>query len=400
MAAHGLASLTISESVRDSAPSSCLASARERKRRSTKENIPSSFGYVSVQNMLSGTDEHGIRIRIFTAGQQRARARVCGLSEYKYEGETIPSDEEALRLPGLHRHGHGEMSDECGNKYVGQWKHDKRSGKGTYTFACGDTYEGEWLDGMYHGHGKYSGAESDEYEGQWKSDKMSGQGKYFYRDKRDIYEGAWEGGLREGFGKYTCADGTIYIGHYEAGELLKKIKIDASNYIAGTDADGKRLMFISATQNCQRMREIGKDKFIYEGDTVESDLEDIRMEGKMRHGEGEIRYESGSTYTGQWENDKRAGKGKFTFACGDVYEGEWKENKYHGHGKYFSSETDVYEGQWCNDKMHGHGCYFFRVTGDLHEGEYVDGVREGPGTLTRADGTKVNGVWKAGDLVQ
>ena len=79
--------------------------ARERKRRPTKENIPGNNGFVSLQHMLSGTDHHGIRIRLFTAGQQRQQARICGVSEYKYEGDTIPSEEEGLRLPGKQRHG-------------------------------------------------------------------------------------------------------------------------------------------------------------------------------------------------------------------------------------------------------------------------------------------------------
>ena len=343
------------------APAADVPRNKPPRRRPTKENL------ISMQNLLSGTDEYGIRIRIFTAGQQRQRCRITGVSEYKYEGGTVPCEEEGLRLPGKHRHGHGEMSDEVGNKYVGEWANDKRSGKGTYTFACGDTYEGEWLNGMYHGHGKYSSNESDEYEGQWKEDKMSGHGKYRYRELGDVYEGDWEGGFREGFGKYTCADGTVFIGQYEAGELMKKLKIDAADYKAGTDANGKRLMFMSATQTCHRARDCGLDKFIYEGETLDSDQEGLKMPGKARHGEGEIRYESGSTYTGQWERDKRAGKGKFTFACGDVYEGEWKENKYHGHGKYSSADTDEYEGQWKEDKMHGQGRYFFRVSGDVHE---------------------------------
>jgi len=207
-------------------------------------------------------------------------------------------------------------------------------------------------------------------------------------------------GVREGFGKYTCADGTIFIGQYENGELVKKIKLDASNHRTGTDASGKRLMFISATLTCQRMREAGLDTFIYTGATQPSDKDGLKMPGKARHGEGEIRYESGSVYAGQWEHDKRSGTGSFTFACGDVYEGGFKENKYHGHGKYHSDETDTYEGEWREDKMHGQGKYLFRLTGDVHEGSYVDGVREGKGKYTKADGTVTEGDWKAGQLVK
>ena len=403
---------------------------RKPRRRPTKENI------ISVQNLLSGTDGFGIKIKIFTAEQQRQRAQMCGVSEYKYEGGTIPSDEEGLRLPGKFRHGHGEMSDEVGNRYVGEWVNDKRSGTGTYTFASGDVYEGQWLDGMYHGFGTYSSAESDEYEGEWRQDKMSGRGKYRYRELGDVYEGDWAGGLREGVGKYTCADGTVFVGQYEAGELVKKIKIGANNFKAGTDALGNRLMFFSATQACLRAREAELTNFVYEGDTLASDQEGLKTPGLMRHGHGEqqhrrrpgrgiiptracavcslaalhratatsvageIRYETGASYTGQWQHDKRSDLGTFTFACGDVYEGEWGQNGYHGHGKYSSAETDEYEGQWRDDKMHGQGRYLFRATGDVHEGGYVDGVREGKGTYTKADGTMKEGEWKAGELVE
>ena len=254
---------------------------RKPKRRPTKENI------ISVQNLLSGTDGFGVKIKILTAGQQRERCAAVSVSEYKYEGGTIPSDEEGLRLPGKLRHGHGEMSDEVGNRYVGEWVNDKRSGKGVYTFASGDVYEGQWLDGMYHGYGKYTSAESDEYEGEWQQDKMSGKGKYRYRDLGDVYEGDWNGGLREGFGKYTCADGTVFIGQYEAGELVKKIKINAEHITAGTDALGNRLMFFSATQTCHEAREAGLDKFIYEGDSLASEQEGLKTPGQMRHGHGE-----------------------------------------------------------------------------------------------------------------
>ena len=160
------------------------------------------------------------------------------------------------------------MSDEVGNKYVGEWANDKRSGKGTYTFACGDTYEGEWLNGMYHGHGKYSSNESDEYEGQWKEDKMSGHGKYRYRELGDVYEGDWEGGFREGFGKYLHANGDVYMGEYDGGELQSKTKIDKASLQTGTDEWGKRIKFFTASLHCEQALGSGFGSFMYSGDTI------------------------------------------------------------------------------------------------------------------------------------
>jgi hypothetical protein len=45
---------------------------------------------------------------------------------------------------------------EYGNKdkYVGDWKEDKRNGRGVLTTKNGDTYEGEYKDDLKDGRGK------------------------------------------------------------------------------------------------------------------------------------------------------------------------------------------------------------------------------------------------------
>ena len=42
-----------------------------------------------------------------------------------------------------------------GDKYVGNWEHDKRSGQGKYIFANGAYYEGTWKDDMKNGYGSF-----------------------------------------------------------------------------------------------------------------------------------------------------------------------------------------------------------------------------------------------------
>jgi len=121
--------------------------------------------------------------------------------------------------------------------------------------------------------------------------------------------------------------------------------------------------------------------------------------GRMRHGYGEIKYDSGAIYIGQWEHDRRVGSGKYKFACGDIYEGEWKAGQYHGKGKYSSADSDQYDGQWEYDKMHGHGRYHYRESGDVYEGNFVNGVCEGRGRYTTAaTGETVQGEFVAGKL--
>jgi len=271
----------------------------------------------------------------------------------------------------------------------------KRAGKGRMVFPHGDTYDGEWLGGQYHGFGRYSSQTADEYEGEWSHDKMCGNGRYLYRDSGDVYEGGWADGFREGFGKLTKANGDVFVGQYEAGELIKKTQLDKHSLEMGVDADGKRIKFITATASGQLSLAAGLGQFTYTGDTIASaDADDTTVEtvtnaegvsghlasGRSRHGHGEIRYDSGAHYVGAWVRGKRSGEGKFNFACGDSYEGGWLDGMFHGHGKYASTGSDEYEGEWRADKMEGHGKLTRRDTGEVWEGNFVDGKKHGFGT--------------------
>jgi hypothetical protein len=58
-----------------------------------------------------------------------------------------------------------------GDKYVGEFKDNKRHGQGTYTHANGDKYVGEWKDDYRHGQGTGTWTNGDKYVGEWKDDK-------------------------------------------------------------------------------------------------------------------------------------------------------------------------------------------------------------------------------------
>ena len=58
-----------------------------------------------------------------------------------------------------------------GNKYVGEYKDDKRHGKGTSTWANGDRYVGEFKDDKRHGKGTYTWANGTVKSGIWADDE-------------------------------------------------------------------------------------------------------------------------------------------------------------------------------------------------------------------------------------
>ena len=65
----------------------------------------------------------------------------------------------------------GTLTAPSGDKYVGEFKDDKRHGQGTYTFADGDKYVGEYKDDKYHGQGTYTFADGEQWEGYYLNDK-------------------------------------------------------------------------------------------------------------------------------------------------------------------------------------------------------------------------------------
>ena len=75
----------------------------------------------------------------------------------------------------------------------------------------------------------------------------------------------------------------------------------------------------------------------------------LSFEGEYRNGErarGVMRY-NGETYDGEFYLDEFHGKGTYRFKNGDVYEGDWAAGKRNGFGKLTGTDGKVkYQGEW------------------------------------------------------
>jgi len=117
---------------------------------------------------------------------------------------------------------------------------------------------------------------------------------------------------------------------------------------------------------------------------------------RMRHGHGEVRYQCGGYYVGQWQNDRRHGVGQMTYPCGDVYDGAWQRGMYHGRGTYRSPFRggDEYQGEWQADKPHGCGWLRDSMDGVVYEGSWVHGFKEGKFREVHTNGCIVEGTYE------
>ena len=53
------------------------------------------------------------------------------------------------------RHGNGEVSTKDGNKYTGSWENDVKHGSGVEKWHDGACYTGEFIDGLKQGTGTF-----------------------------------------------------------------------------------------------------------------------------------------------------------------------------------------------------------------------------------------------------
>ncbi|CAE7205934.1 PIP5K6 [Symbiodinium sp. CCMP2592] len=96
-------------------------------------------------------------------------------------------------------------------------------------------------------------------------------------------------------------------------------------------------------------------------------------------------------------NDKGRidGRARCTWPSGNVHEGDYENGLRHGTGTNTSAGGDVYVGEYKDDKKNGMGTHTY-ADGDVYVGEFKDGQKNGTGTHTYADGDVYVGEWKDG----
>ena len=98
-------------------------------------------------------------------------------------------------------------------------------------------------------------------------------------------------------------------------------------------------------------------------------------------------------YTGEWDKKNERPNGTGTFVMEDVagtYEGEWVDGVTEGQGTIVWDSGDHYEGEWKDGMRNGQGTYT-STEGDgyVYEGEFQNNERSGKGTMTWETGEGV-----------
>lgn len=88
-----------------------------------------------------------------------------------------------------------------GNKYIGEFKKDKKCGKGEMIFQNKDIYIGEFHNDLINGYGKYIWSNNNKkYEGNFLNGRINGNG-FLQWGKNYYYKGFFNNGIKEGKGE-------------------------------------------------------------------------------------------------------------------------------------------------------------------------------------------------------
>lgn len=244
-------------------------------------------------------------------------------------------------------------------------KRNRQTGFFKVGYKNNNIYEGELKHGRRSGKGKMIYSDGTVIYGTWKNDKLAPDSLCNITRPRDfIFDGKTNCSGIGFIGKKVNFSGSIYSGNFSKNiqNTPTETPFDGKISIVGTDIEQIEGYIIrgitTGMTEGRKCRMSYRDGWQYNGDIIKV------QDTFKRHGFGTYsRFMSDEKYTGNWVNDKRHGKGT-SILCDD----------------------SSYEGEWINDKKHGFGKLVFRNT--IYEGEFVDGILTGKGTLTYENGDK------------
>ncbi len=332
-----------------------------------------------------------------------------------YAQSTLPacpssSDSLFFKNSGYFHNCFGTKTYADGNKYVGEWKDNKRNGRGTYLFLAnnefkGDKYDGEFKDNDFYGQATYTHADGTKYVGEYQDDKRNGQGTLTHANGTK-YVGEFKDGKRNGQGTGTLLSGEKYVGEWKDGKVLgwgTVYSVNGSIINQGIWADGKLVRSEPVQQAtvpvCQ-----GSDasRWSYCFGTVTFPKGD-NYSGEWKYGkwngQGTFTFVDGNKYVGEYKDDKRNGQGIYTYANGEKYVGEFKDNEFYGQGTFYYLGGTKYVGEW-RGKRNGQGTHT-TPSGEKYVGEFKDNNFHGYGTTYTSNGSIVSqGIWADNKLVR
>ena len=156
------------------------------------------------------------------------------------------------------------------------------------------------------------------------------------------------------------------------------------------------------------MKAFFKDGLEHDERAVETWPDGGKFTGRFQRGEkvghGEMLWENGSSFSGEWKFSKPHGMGLFKRHEGggkySTYNGEWSQGRQNGNGIMTCTDGSYYKGPWIAGKFDTSAIKNARgehkgADGSMFRGEFRQGLPHGKGIKTFADGATLKGTFIA-----
>jgi hypothetical protein len=271
--------------------------------------------------------------------------------------------------------------------YVGARRNRLPHGQGKAKYADNSTYEGEFADGKAHGRGTwYSACGTMSHTGEWKEGKRHGQGTSTMDDV--TLKGVWPINLtNKHLANYTVSytDGLTFKGTFTAltKRHLKNAKLTGTGTIRYPDRSVYTGAFEKGLRQGQGKTVDAKGKVLYEG-LYDKDLPVTEASLTAAAAVSAAVTPIASTAKATKVNED---------ATEPDYQGDLVNGVRHGYGTLTDYDAGfTYEGNFQHGVPHGEGrCQY--SNGAVYEGTWTHGVRTGPGTYFDRHGNRLTGTW-------
>jgi hypothetical protein len=308
--------------------------------------------------------------------------------KFKTEHGELELSMEGSKITGVYADNIGVLEGEIKNNIVsGVWRKPTLGNEGLFqfTFTNEQTFSGVYKSGIEKGvlRGKWNGIRIDSYNTTFESEKIIETINIIEQETQltnelvnktpvnelkdsngNIFLGDFLNEKLHGKGKMIDKDGDVFEGDWINGEFVKGKII----FTDGSIEEGHFKDF--------ELHGSGKANFIDE-DGIENIMEGHYEDGEFI--EGKHTYLNQRIEEGYFTNFELNGKGRITYhESGDVYEGEFLDGLLNGEGKIYSNGELSDEGYFVDGLLNGEGKRYFN--GKLwQEGYFVNNRLNGIG---------------------